>query len=875
LLKQIEDGFLNSLAPLVISGLWGQGKTELAHQFSKTFKTSLCWWIRSENEITRLADYGELAKALEANDDNPEKQIATVTTKLANLKEWLIVFDNLPNDSGLYFRTADNRSIALIPEITEFSQKVLITSQSANWRGFTVLRDLKLDWNDSLKILQTAKPFTPDDHSQRLIELLDGNALALQQAASYMANTGVDAGTFLDRIIAYKSTLFTTKPALLISQTETVSSVFALNLDHLLKSCATELFGGSKLAEACKSFLFLSAYLNPDMIDLHLWKINSEILPESLSCIVSSELLFDCVLAQLVSHSLIMRYANPNLISVHRLVQFLLRDLHQDCVEWATVALKLTATCWESCESPSQCQTLLAQAATVTNHFLDSAEIQSKLSEEHYSLLNRLLEQMICHLKNAGLFKEALSLAERALIMLTNKEKSEWSMPRYKITNLTGALCIHTAEFPRAKELLTSLKNSIPSEHPNKTDLVAPVLNNLGELYKELGEFEKSKGCFIEALTIYDQLSAPNALEHASALNNYSTLLSNIGYPEESESLIKRALSILNDSPDATEHIRMSTAQNLAALHVRSGKSEDAIEIYETQLRLLDEMPDDNLSLKASCTGNLSVVYFSTQNYQRAEMFARRSLHLREVLYGQSHPLVAKSWSSLGPIFRAQKKYDEAESALTKALSLNNQIFGAQHPETAYSLNNLGVLLCCIGNYKDAESSLFEALNIRITHFHRTHPELVQTYSSLFNLYKQDCGFSLEYSLQKLVSIQDRLHGVLHQAERIKLVRYYLAQKNASAPQSKLILEQVGTLFEEAAAACTIELHAFLQNSPDINRVIGANDVAILSPNVKVKLVSDHDKPISRYKVLTGAHAGRLLYISNNSIKKLIPDQSN
>jgi len=93
---------------------------------------------------------------------------------------------------------------------------------------------------------------------------------------------------------------------------------------------------------------------------------------------------------------------------------------------------------------------------------------------------------------------------------------------------------------PLLKRALEIDEKALGTDHPS----VARDLNNLGLLYKALGDYDKAEPLYERALEIDEKVLGPDHPNVAIRLNNLGSLYNNLGDYDKAEPLYKRALEI-------------------------------------------------------------------------------------------------------------------------------------------------------------------------------------------------------------------------------------------------------------------------------------------------------------------------------------------
>ena len=163
-------------------------------------------------------------------------------------------------------------------------------------------------------------------------------------------------------------------------------------------------------------------------------------------------------------------------------------------------------------------------------------------------------------------------------------------------------------------------------EHPD----VANLLDNLGILYRALGEYAKAEAYYLQALEIRKKALGMEHPDVATSLNNLGILYHDLGEYTKAEAYLLQSLEILKKA-------------------------------------LGMEHPDVANSLNGS--GNL---YSDMGEYTKAEPFYMQALEIRKKALGPEHPNMAGSLNGLGNLHRGQKNIGKAKLELNQLGALNN-----------------------------------------------------------------------------------------------------------------------------------------------------------------------------------------------------------
>jgi tetratricopeptide (TPR) repeat protein len=401
--------------------------------------------------------------------------------------------------------------------------------------------------------------------------------------------------------------------------------------------------------------LRLCAFLHPDAIPEEMIVAAAPYLSPRLQQIADDPALLDVMIGALRRFSLIRRNAETKTLTIHRLVQAVLRDAMDQEIEreWAEWAVHLVSHAFPADEFSNwlQCENYLPHALIGA----DLIEQWDMKFPEAARLLNRAGD----HLYERGQYKEAESLCQRALLIR---------------------------------------EQVLGPEHPE----VAQSLNSLAVLYMTQHLYEQVEPLCLRALSIQEQALGPQHTDVAVTLNDLAMLYYLQGKYEQVEPLYQRALSIFRGGPETTRIYLTVTINNLAKLYVTQGKYEQAELLMQQALTMREqelgrEHPDIANSLQ-----NLARLYVAQEKYTEAEALYRRAITIREQRLGPTHHDLAATLYDLARLLLTQQGYETAKPYFERALSIFEQV---GHPDLVRLTEEYADLMC----KREREKGAFDA----------------------------------------------------------------------------------------------------------------------------------------------------------------------
>lgn len=544
-------------------GLGGMGKSQIAleYAFRNREHYTLVWWLPAEDPTALGLAFSRLARAVglklgpEVSLDEVRHRVRRV---LAQLSDWLIIFDNAPSAAAIK---------NFLP--LERSGHVLITSQTGDWEDVAMpvpVRPLKR--SESVEFLhKRVHAADQEGLADKLAASLGDLPLALEQAAVVMEETKTGYDRYLKRFETHWAELL---QAGLHSPQHPDSLGMTLELSFRQ---------AEEDSPASAALMYFCAFLAPDNVGKQMLQSSVELLPPPLSAGVMVGL--DKLLEPLIRFSLIDDADHA--ISLHRLVAALTRRrlTADEQKKWAMAAASALSAYYQyNSDEPS---TWPGFAAGVP-HMLAAANHARNLDVAP-DIVADLLSNAGRYLLKQGRLDEARATLERAIDLtrrvygnahprtsnaannlgrVLQRQGDSTAAAEHFALSLTIDQAVYGDDDPRvatvannygmcllqARDLAAAVHHfnwalGIYEKHYGVDYAkLAPILNNLGCALRDSGQTGAATEAFTRGLTIAETGYSPDHPTTASLLYNFGQLLRTTGDLDGAENYFRRALVI-------------------------------------------------------------------------------------------------------------------------------------------------------------------------------------------------------------------------------------------------------------------------------------------------------------------------------------------
>jgi len=706
--------------PVVLHGLGGVGKTQLALEYVHRFQADydLVWWMDAsqpnltDTALIKLAEHFDLHA-------EPVKQVNAVVNALRQGKHFprsLLIFDNAdrPEDVARFLPGGPHT-------------RVLITSRNRDWAASARAIEINVfDRTESVEHLTRQVRGIQRKDAESVADALGDLPIAIAVAGALLSETGTSVRSFLNHLGEHASeTLSAVKPP---DYPNVVAATWAISLEQLAERNKAAL----RLYEIC-------AVLAPEIsIQLITGEAMASVLVP-LDRTLTLSIRRGALVRELQRLALIKLDSDRDSIHVHRVVQAVLRD--------AMTPEKLASTLLDA-------QRVLAAARP--------SELEAADSPAFWPVY----EQLWPHLEPSELISSDLP---KAWELLADRVRYLW-----RVGDLENALSVGR----RIDEAWTAKLAAMDPDHPDAPTLrtwllhlrfnIANTLRSRGSylVARELDEAVLAEQTeFLGPSDPYTLMTAGSLASDMRAAGEYRAAFeldekTYAGFREVFGERNRRTLALGNNIADDLRRLgdyrgardwdsrvlrdrrSLLGATNPYTLHSAAYLARDLREVGEyeqsvTRLRetlanyqatLGDDAPE-TLGAKVSLAVSLRAV----GSVEEAHQLTADALRRYEALYEPSNPdLLACQINHAADHF-AQGRWEHAAHQTRAAVETLEKSLGVTHPYTLACVNNLATYMRSGGDSKSALAAARRAFDGLEATLGSGHPHTLAARMTLAN----------------------------------------------------------------------------------------------------------------------------------------------
>lgn len=697
-LRERLRGGVAAVLPEALHGMGGVGKSQIAieYLYRHNREYRLVWWIPAEQEsqiVQSLIELGE-QMGLEAGSD-----VGAVPTVLNALREghpyteWLLVFDNAedPRTVRKYFPSNGPGSI-------------VVTSRNSHWStDFSSLEVDVFTREESVALLRRRSENLPDDAVDHLAAALGDLPLAVEQAAVWLAETGMPVQQYLEVYERNFTELMQSDPP--SDYNRSVAAAWNVSLERLRESRPDAL----QLLQVC-------AFFAPEPIDWDLFSaVRGISVPPELQSTLDDPVRLGRAVREIGRYALARIDHRQNTVLMHRLVQRVLIEQmnpqEQESMRHAAHQLLAHAD-----PRNPQRSVYWPRYSSLLSHLRASDAVRCKDGWTRRLVLNE-----VRFLRARGDHEGSLALGEQAAAIW----RADLSEDHEEILAIDQQIA----------ETLREQETDLQRAYRLQSNLVERYRRALGEGHENtlraqsyMAIHHRTRGKFEEAREMDQRVFETSAREFGRddpatllAAHNYAVSLRLAGNAEDALNLDydtwQRRIEVLGE-----DHINTLGTREAYLLDLQEvGRYEEANEGYEALAAEVTASLGEQHRFVALVNRNRCVTLRKMGDHQGAYALSSKYLELTDETLGatsRQYLLIAVSHAN---DLRQVGKLQESRALSDRMLEMHREKYGREHPHSYAIAMNLAVTLRLLGEPEAAlelDTESVEGLTLELSSGH-------------------------------------------------------------------------------------------------------------------------------------------------------------
>ncbi len=338
--------------------------------------------------------------------------------------------------------------------------------------------------------------------------------------------------------------------------------------------------------------------------------------------------------------------------------------------------------------------------------------LEASLAAEEANQVAEFLKDLLAAAKPSNALGEDVTVRQ-VLDVGLDRVRTELEEPALKasLLEIMGDVYRQLGDFEQSEELLLeSIELQRGIDNPIE---LATSLEAYGQLLRTRGEWQASVPVMQAALSHARRVSDDDALLiQANILQSLGFSTSKLNNFEAAATYYREAIALRSDVLGADHLVTSQSVSGLGFLLYKTGQFDEAVELLEDALRVAEDSLEPHHPIIATRSLNLSSEYLRRGRFSEAEALVRKAMASDKHVYGPDHHYVASGMLSLAAVYRWQGDFARAAETIEQALPIETASLGERHVDTGNSRTTLAFYHAKSGNYPRAEELIVTATEI-------------------------------------------------------------------------------------------------------------------------------------------------------------------
>jgi tetratricopeptide (TPR) repeat protein/transcriptional regulator with XRE-family HTH domain len=270
--------------------------------------------------------------------------------------------------------------------------------------------------------------------------------------------------------------------------------------------------------------------------------------------------------------------------------------------------------------------------------------------------------------------------------------------------------------FDWSQQYLELAQDRLGSSHP----CIIKIYRSLGCLSHFMARFEEAEGFFQNVLALYNLSEHKNPCETAAVHNPLAALYRDWRRFDDAEQQARQALSLreanlTSGHPDIVESLMTLGTVYFAKGRLaptdeeKEGLLREAENYFVRVLELREHLSQSDHPDIGESWNNLGVLYEVLGELETAKKYHKQAIAFNERVHATVHPITAASYNNLGKVYLQQHQYNEALEYFTIAEEVFEELM---LPQSGWCHHNIALVYEAQGKVTEARNNVTLALQI-------------------------------------------------------------------------------------------------------------------------------------------------------------------
>lgn len=291
-------------------------------------------------------------------------------------------------------------------------------------------------------------------------------------------------------------------------------------------------------------------------------------------------------------------------------------------------------------------------------------------------------------------------------------------------------------KYDKAEEIFVALLNYFKGQNKDK-EQINTLQNNLGELYRTMGDYERAEPALMEAV----KTAPENSLSIATSLNNLALVQKAIGKYAEAEVSYKKAIDAYKFQNKTNHPDYTNPVNNLGELYRTMGRIQEAADAFIEVIELRKKLLGTDHPNYANALNNLALLESEVGYFEDAEKHFLECTIIYKKILGEKHRFYANALNNLAYVYKATGKIEKAKETYEECLRLAKESVGENSDKYALYLGGLAGTYRMMNKNDQAIPLIIKSMEILKNKLGEHHYDYIDMEYNLAEVYRESGKF--------------------------------------------------------------------------------------------------------------------------------------